>query len=211
MLTPRCTLLPAQLYGLDDSHVAAVRGASSHLIRLQPAAARGIFTHARSRGASWTQLANSRVAIEILRANAVFGHVSGRTATKTKMLLLKILHWSALPGTSRHHWGTDLDVFDPDALGTEKLQLEPWEYAEHGPFAKLNQWLDDHAARFGFYRCYADSATSGVAIEPWHFSYAPLSQAYPEQIQPQELAQRLTAAQLPGLKLVLSQLESNCC
>ena len=98
--------------------------------------------------------------------------------------------------------------FDPDALGTEKLQLEPWEYAEHGPFAKLNQWLDDHAARFGFYRCYADSATSGVAIEPWHFSYAPLSQAYPEQIQPQELAQRLTAAQLPGLKLVLSQLES---
>ena len=27
-----------------------------------------------------------------------------------------ILHWSALPGTSRHHWGTDLDIYDPDCL-----------------------------------------------------------------------------------------------
>jgi hypothetical protein len=26
-----------------------------------------------------------------------------------------ILHWSALPGTSRHHWGTDLDIYDPTA------------------------------------------------------------------------------------------------
>ena len=40
-----------------------------------------------------------------------------------------ILHWSALPGTSRHHWGTDLDIYDPDCLpaGT-RLALEPWEY-----------------------------------------------------------------------------------
>ena len=38
-----------------------------------------------------------------------------------------IPRWSALPGTSRHHWGTDLDIYDPDCLpaGT-KLALEPW-------------------------------------------------------------------------------------
>ena len=39
-----------------------------------------------------------------------------------------ILRWSALPGTSRHHWGTDLDIYDPDSLpvGT-RLALEPGE------------------------------------------------------------------------------------
>jgi len=27
-----------------------------------------------------------------------------------------ILNWSALPGASRHHWGTDVDVYDRAAL-----------------------------------------------------------------------------------------------
>src|SRR5262249_52799990 len=27
-----------------------------------------------------------------------------------------ILHWSALPGASRHHWGTEIDVIDRAAL-----------------------------------------------------------------------------------------------
>ncbi|MCV5359665.1 M15 family metallopeptidase, partial [Escherichia coli] len=56
-----------------------------------------------------------------------------------------ILRWSALPGTSRHHWGTDLDIYDPDCLpaGT-KLALEPWEYEAGGWFADLSEWLSDH-------------------------------------------------------------------
>lgn len=40
-----------------------------------------------------------------------------------------ILRWSALPGGSRHHWGTEVDIFDPDLLPQgQSLQLEPWEY-----------------------------------------------------------------------------------
>ncbi len=40
-----------------------------------------------------------------------------------------ILRWSALPGGSRHHWGTDFDIYDRDAIAQgETLQLEPWEY-----------------------------------------------------------------------------------
>ena len=43
--------------------------------------------------------------------------------------IFAILRWSALPGASRHHWGTDLDVYAPDLLPAgQKLQLIPAEY-----------------------------------------------------------------------------------
>ena len=46
-----------------------------------------------------------------------------------------ILRWSALPGASRHHWGTEIDIFDPDLLPQgQSLQLEPWEYEKGGYF-----------------------------------------------------------------------------
>ena len=39
-----------------------------------------------------------------------------------------ILCWSALPGASRHHWGTDLDVYDRAAVAEGyELQLVPAE------------------------------------------------------------------------------------
>ena len=45
----------------------------------------------------------------------------------------QILRWSALPGGSRHHWGTEIDIFDPDLLPQgQSLQLEPWEYESGG-------------------------------------------------------------------------------
>ncbi|CAI0716567.1 D-alanyl-D-alanine carboxypeptidase family protein [Serratia marcescens] len=87
-----------------------------------------------------------------------------------------ILRWSALPGASRHHWGSDLDVYDPSLLPEgKKLQLEPWEYEEGGYFAPLNQWLTAHMAEFGFYRPFTEDS-GGVAVEPWHLSYRPLAQ-----------------------------------
>ncbi|HDU2649150.1 TPA: M15 family metallopeptidase [Yersinia enterocolitica] len=86
-----------------------------------------------------------------------------------------ILRWSALPGASRHHWGSDLDIYDPSLLPLEaKLQLEPWEYQLDGYFYPLTQWLDAHMAEFGFYRPFSTD-TGGVAAEPWHLSYRPLA------------------------------------
>jgi LAS superfamily LD-carboxypeptidase LdcB len=53
-----------------------------------------------------------------------------------------ILLWSALPGASRHHWGTDVDVADGRAMaGGYKPQLEVAEYRRGGPFAGLSAWL----------------------------------------------------------------------
>lgn len=78
-----------------------------------------------------------------------------------------ILRWSALPGASRHHWDTDLDIFDPDLLPPgAQLQLTPEEYLPGGCFASLTRWLDRHLGEYGFYRPYARDR-GGVAVEAW--------------------------------------------
>ncbi len=95
-----------------------------------------------------------------------------------------ILRWSALPGASRHHWGTDLDIYDPTRLPKEsKLQLEPWEYESGGYFAELAQWLNQHMAEFDFYLPFAHPQNR-VAFEPWHISYRPIAQNYANLFSP---------------------------
>ena len=68
--------------------------------------------------------------------------------------IFAILRWSALPGASRHHWGTDLDVYAPELLPAgQKLQLTPAEYdVTNGYFAQLTAWLDNNMHAFGFFR-----------------------------------------------------------
>ena len=105
-----------------------------------------------------------------------------------------ILRWSALPGMSRHHWGTELDWYEPRqlALAEQQLQLEPWEYEAGGPFAALQQWLAKHSTRFGFYRPYREDL-GGVAPEPWHLSYAPLAYRLQAWLTPQLLRKQWQA------------------
>lgn len=112
-----------------------------------------------------------------------------------------ILRWSALPGASRHHWGTDIDVYDRAAVPPDyAVQLTPEEVAENGPFGPLHRWLDERIARdrsFGFFRPYATDR-GGVAPERWHLSYAPLAQYYQRQLSPRRL---LAALDSPALAL----------
>ena len=119
-----------------------------------------------------------------------------------------ILHWSALPGTSRHHWGTDLDIYDPDCLpvGT-RLALEPWEYEAGGWFADLGEWLGDHMSDFGFFLPYAKplDAAQGVAYEPWHISFAPESGE--QRLDPDALALCLQQADIEGKECILAHLD----
>ena len=91
-----------------------------------------------------------------------------------------ILRWSALPGASRHHWGTDVDIWDAAAVSADyKLQLLPEEYLAGGVFFRLTQWLDDLISnkKSGFYRPYALDQ-GGVAPEPWHLSYRTVAERY---------------------------------
>ena len=95
--------------------------------------------------------------------------------------LHRILRFSALPGTSRHHWGTDVDVFDPSLIPPGKsLALTPSEYRNGGRFSELSLWLDELIANNdceGFYRPY-DRDRGGVSEEPWHLSYAPIASKF---------------------------------
>lgn len=92
--------------------------------------------------------------------------------------LYAILRFSAIPGTSRHHWGSDLDVFDAAAVPLDyQVQLSPGEVAGGGVFDPLHCWLDERIAQGqsrGFYRPYGRDR-GGVAPERWHLSYAPLA------------------------------------
>jgi len=119
-----------------------------------------------------------------------------------------ILTYSALPGASRHHWGTDIDVYAPNLLADEQqLQLEPWEYKKNGPFDKLSQWLKINAKAFGFYFPY-DKFRGGIAEEPWHLSYFPLANKYQQQLTAALLATTLMDIELQGKETVVAQLDS---
>jgi LAS superfamily LD-carboxypeptidase LdcB len=120
-----------------------------------------------------------------------------------------ILWWSALPGTSRHHWGTDFDVMDANALSPGyKLQVVPEEYRAGGPFERLTSWLDVHMHAFGFFRPY-ETDRGGVAPEPWHLSYAPVAVCAQAALRVEGLHAVLAAAPLEGKAEVLATLERN--
>lgn len=120
-------------------------------------------------------------------------------------LMWAILRWSALPGASRHHWGTDIDVFDGAAVSEDyALQLVPAEYCGEGPFSALSDWLSARIAAgeaHGFVRPYGEDR-GGVAPEPWHLSYAPVAHQYEALQTPENLLSLWREVQLPLLPQV---------
>lgn len=87
----------------------------------------------------------------------------------------KIIEYSTIPGTSRHHWGTDLDIVDGNPKQPKGLLLEKNFHGE-GPFCKFKEWMDINANDFGFHLVYTNMKDrKGFKYEPWHYSYAPLS------------------------------------
>lgn len=81
----------------------------------------------------------------------------------------KILEYSSMPTTSRHHWGTDLDL---NSLSNS--------YFSSGKGKATYEWLCTHANDFGFYQVYTDksSGRAGYNLEKWHWSYLPLASKY---------------------------------
>jgi len=108
------------------------------------------------------------------------GQPLAREGVSDRKWLEAILRFSALPGTSRHHWGTDLDIWDASTVpGDYRPRLEANEYAPGGVFAALTAWLDELIAADdaeGFYKPY-DADRGGVAPEPWHISYRPVARS----------------------------------
>jgi LAS superfamily LD-carboxypeptidase LdcB len=117
-----------------------------------------------------------------------------------------ILCWSAIPGGSRHHWGSDIDVIDAAAMPEGyQPQLLPVEYAAGGVFRGLDSWLDRHMHRFGFHRPYATDR-GGAGIEPWHLSYAPVARQAVEELSLPVLRRAIAGSEMLGKALVLDRL-----
>lgn len=94
-----------------------------------------------------------------------------------------ILEYSSMPGTSRHHWGTDLDI----------NSVEP-SYFESGQGARIYEWMRSNAHRFGFFQPYTaqTKGRTGYNEEKWHWSYQPtarvLLKAYNHLILPEDIS-----------------------
>ncbi len=87
----------------------------------------------------------------------------------------KIIEYSTIPGTSRHHWGTDIDIIDANATYSGDVLISE-KFHGNGPFCKLKDWLDKNVNHFNFHIVYTDDGNrKGFKYEPWHYSYAPLS------------------------------------
>jgi len=134
------------------------------------------------------------------------GNVRDHASLNPGELVEGILCWSALPGASRHHWGTDIDVIDRAAMPDDyRYKLVPEEYAPGGVFHALNVWLDAHIGRFGFYRPYAEYH-GGVHPEPWHLSYAPIATAALALLTPELVAETVRDSDVLGKDEVLARL-----
>lgn len=96
----------------------------------------------------------------------------GMTPTEA---IAEILKYSTIPGTSRHHWGTDMDIIDSNQPQPSSV-LEEEHYHGDGVYSKMKKWLDQHAESFGFYEVYSNKEDrKGFQYEPWHFSYKAIS------------------------------------
>lgn len=96
---------------------------------------------------------------------------NGQNAAKAypvaKDRALKILEYSAMPGASRHHWGTDIDLNNLS---------DQWFLQGEGK--KIYAWLVKNAANFGFCQPYSaknELRPEGYNEEKWHWSYMPIS------------------------------------
>ena len=84
-------------------------------------------------------------------------------------VIQKIMLWSSMPSTSRHHWGTDIDIngFDKYFDGTNEKANKEYE------------WLAKNAPKFGFCQVYSEKKeegrTTGYNEEKWHWSYMPIA------------------------------------
>lgn len=136
------------------------------------------------------------------------GHPLDFADIERSALVDTILWWSALPGASRHHWGSDLDVIDSAAVPADyRVQLVPQEFAPDGVFARLASWLARRMTEFGFFRPYTTDR-GGVQPEPWHLSYAPVSVPALDALTVDVLRDALSHEPIDGLDEIHARLDA---
>ena len=85
------------------------------------------------------------------------------------------IRYTAIPGSSRHHWGTEIDVVD-GSIKTSRYPLNTKNFHGYGIYKSFREWMDENAHKFGYYRVYTNDHTRrGFKYEPWHYSFAELA------------------------------------
>jgi len=134
------------------------------------------------------------------------GNVRDHASLSEEELVDAILCWSAVPGGSRHHWGTELDVVDAAAMPQGyRVRLVPEEAGPGGVFHPLHCWLDANMMRYGYFRPYA-TFRGGVLPEAWHLSYAPASAPALHALTPEVLAEAIESSDMLGKDIVVPRL-----
>jgi LAS superfamily LD-carboxypeptidase LdcB len=201
--------------GQSDAHLVAIQNHYLHtnivndFVALQSAAASAgfdlciasSFRDFNRQSAIWNaKFSNKRVVLNKAQQAVELNSLSDIEKCTAIML------YSALPGASRHHLGTDLDIFDKSAVSDDyELQLTPDEYQHGGPFAELSQWLDTHLAEFGFYRPYQHDL-GGVAPELWHISHIAQSEQLMRHLSVEVLHNCIKESDLLGKDAILTHL-----
>ncbi len=102
------------------------------------------------------------------KQKAIWENKAKRINNKDKLSKIKrLLRYSAMPGTSRHHWGTDIDI----------VSVNP-SFFDGKEGKKIYQWLKNNAYKYGFFQPYTSSITNGYNEEKWHWSYKPLAEKF---------------------------------
>ena len=93
----------------------------------------------------------------------------------SRQKVVELLRWWSMPSTSRHHWGTDIDLNNMKVV-----------YYRTAAGKKLYSWLVNNAPKFGFQQPFNANRNNGYQEEKWHWSYVPLSinylRAYVKQV-----------------------------
>lgn len=119
-----------------------------------------------------------------------------------------ILMWSALPGGSRHHWGSDFDVYDKHAVEQwdGKFSLVDSEYREGGPCFALAKWLEANMRTFGFFRPFSEDK-GGVACELWHLSHKGVATEFEQALSLTALTGAIECSSIEGKAVVLEHID----
>ncbi|HJW30691.1 MAG TPA: M15 family metallopeptidase, partial [Saprospiraceae bacterium] len=88
------------------------------------------------------------------------GENLAQTTPDPKQRAMKILRYSSMPGSSRHHWGTDVDLNNLES-----------SWFDHGEGLRTYQWMKENGGRFGFCQPYTAGRPYGYNEEKWHWSY----------------------------------------
>ena len=143
----------------------------------------------------WTAAQKENISLKIISSTRNFGQQKNiweakwerfaKDAPKPKDRALKILEFSSMPGSSRHHWGTDIDLND----------LNNAAFETGGKYQKVYAWLSEHAHEYGFCQPYTAGRPNGYHEEKWHWSYTPLSKPFLE-----EYRKNITESDIKGFK-----------